>query len=131
VDKDFVIAAVTRNGSALQFTAEALKNDASFFWRIWNIQELEKGDIYRKAYINQYLLKKIGKFSLGVFFIIDPVFLLNFTIALPFPALVFLIAVTVIGAIYTFNKVVEHSYGFFKAQAELSKTDTEVLALAS
>jgi uncharacterized protein YdeI (YjbR/CyaY-like superfamily) len=128
-DREIVLAAVTQNGCALGWAlrcaAEALTNDASFFWRIWNIQKSETHDDYRKAYINQYLLKETGKISLGVGLTIASGLLLSGIIALPFPALVILIAATVIGAIYTFNKVAEHGYGFFKARAELSAPKNE------
>jgi hypothetical protein len=119
-DRDVVLAAIQQNGSALKYADESLRNNVSFFWHIWNIQKSVTGDDYRKAYINQYLLKETGKISLGVGLTIASGLLLSGIIALPFPALVILIAATVIGAIYTINKVVEHSYGFFKAQAELS-----------
>ncbi len=119
-NRDFVLAAVQQNGQALEYPDERLRDNASFFWHIWNIPNSKYGDESRKNYINQYLLKETTKTLLGAGLTIASGLLLSCLIALPFPALVVLISATVIGAIYTFKKVAEHSHGFFKAQAESS-----------
>jgi hypothetical protein len=124
-NKDFILAAVPENGLALGFASESLKDDASFFWHIWNIQNSKCNDESRKNYINQYLLKETTKTLLGAGLTIASGLLLSCLIALPLPALVILIAATVIGAIYTFKKVAEHSHGFFKAQAESSTNESK------
>lgn len=124
-NKDFILAAVPENGWALGFASESLKDDASFFWHIWNIQDSKCNDESRKNYINQYLLKETTKTLLGAGLTIASGLLLSCLIALPLPALVILIAATVIGAIYTFKKVAEHSHGFFKAQEESSTSESK------
>jgi len=130
-----VLKAVKKNGKDLQFADKSLKNDASFFWHIWNIQKSETGDDYRKDYINQYLLKETAKILLGAGLTTFSYILcwslyacgLVGTGVTHFQALVFLISIpaTYIGAIYTFYKVAEHGYGFFKAKYELSTSQTE------
>ena len=134
-DRNIVLKAVKKNGGALEFADGSLRNDASFFWHIWNIQKSETGDDYRKAYINQYLLKETAKILLGAGLTIFSSLLFNGACALGcvvttltlFQELVFLISIpaTYIGAIYTFYKVAEHGYGFFKAKYELSTSKTE------
>ena len=106
---------------AFQYANESLKNDSSFFWQIWNIQNLEKNPNYRKDYIFNYLLKEAVKISLGA--IVSGILLSGITIPLV-PALIVLIA-GAISAIYTGYKVAEHGYGFFTAKVENSTPDIE------
>ena len=133
-DRNIVLKAVKKNGGALEFADGSLRNDASFFWHIWNIQKSETGDDYRKAYINQYLLKETAKILLGAGLTIYSSILSCGLCALGcvftlthFQSSVLLISIpaTYIGAIYTFYKVAEHGYGFFKAKYELSTSKTE------
>jgi hypothetical protein len=124
-DRDVVLKAVKKRGGALQFADKSLINDASFFWQIWNMQKSETGDDYRKAYINQYLLKETAKILLGA--IVSGILLSGITIPLV-PALIVLIA-GAISAIYTGYKVAEHGYGFFKAKYEPSTSKIELVSV--
>ena len=123
-DRNIVLKAVKKNGGALEFADGSLRNDASFFWHIWNIQKSETGDDYRKAYINQYLLKETANILLGA--IVSGILLSGITIPLV-PALIVLIA-GAISAIYTGYKVAEHGYGFFKAKYDLSTSNIELVS---
>jgi len=119
-ESDVVLAAVKQDGRSLQYASESLTDNASFFWRVWNIQQSGENDDSRKEYINRYLLKETAKILIGAGLTIASGLLLSSIITLPFPVLLILIAATAVGAIYTFNKLAEHGYGFFKARAELS-----------
>jgi len=143
-DRNTVLKEVKKDGKALDLADGSLRNDASFFWHIWNIQESETGDNYRKAYINRYLLKETAKILLGAGLttfsyilccglggILGFIGFTSYTTYLMI-LLAAAAAATLIGAIYTFYKVAEHGYGFFKAKYELSTSKTEhVSALIS
>jgi len=133
-DRNTVLKEVKKDGKALDLADGSLRNDASFFWHIWNIQESETGDNYRKAYINRYLLKETAKILLGAglttFSYILCVGLCMIGVVGTISHSTFLVinlaaAATLIGAIYTFYKVAEHGYGFFKAKYELSTSKNE------
>jgi hypothetical protein len=131
-DRNIVLEAVKKNGKALEHADKSLINDASFFWQIWNIQKSKSGDEYRKVYINRYLLKETAKILLGAgltgfsYICVDSLFVIMY-IDSKFLASLFLLSIPAlyIGAIYTFYKVAEHGYGFFKAKYELSTSETD------
>ena len=111
---DEVLVAVKQNAKSLLYAADALRNNTSFFWHIWNIQKSEKNDHYRKVYIKRYLITEIAKTLIGASLTIASGSLLSGIITLPFPVLLILIAAKVVGSIYTFNKVAKHAVAFLK-----------------
>lgn len=129
-DPEIILEVLKLDGDALLYADESLTKDASFFWRVWHIQESECSDARRKSYINRYLLQETSRIFIGAVLTIASGLLLSSISTLPFPvvlfpALLILIAATALGADYTFNKLAEHGNAFFKARAEFSTPATE------
>jgi hypothetical protein len=126
-ERELALEAVRRDGWILRYAPETLKlnKDILFFWAVWHIEKCKENDEDRKKYVADYILEETVTFLCASGLAVVSGLFLGGVIAFSAPALANLIAAALIEAIcgiYTIQKIVQHTHGFFKARAEKAES---------